>query len=247
MAYEIFKGLMQMDSARAQKALAKKEATVKERYMGALTAGQELQTTLLKAKLDAGMIELEREAKAQANIMGKSQHEALKMRNRKMREMLDSKDPDEVALATSALLGIDANRQSDSMIDALSLQNQQMKTHIDMLTFNLREQQSRRDSAGDILNLATSLASSGMAKEIFGEEGEPFMKEAVRNAFVTYMGGELPPPSSVPQVAPDKPSWLDSIFNKGKYNAPGTTEGQAIDSEVLEKKLGQMREGVDVK
>lgn len=247
MAFDVFKGLMQMENVRVSRAHAKRELDIKETYMGALTATQELQSTLLKSRLDAGLVELERQAKANQNRMGKQQFKMLKTRNRKIREMLDSNDETEKLMATSALLGIKANENSELVIKQLSLQNQQMQTQLQVMGFGLRQDKARQDSAGEILNLATALSQAGLSKEIFGEEGDQFMKTAVRNAFTAYLGGDLPDPNTVPDVAPEDPGFIESMKNRLGFGE-GSPAGEIptdeiLDSVTLEERLRQMREG----
>ncbi len=255
MAFEVFKGLMQMESARTAKAHAKRELDIKESYMGALTSTQKLQSDLLKNRLDAGLIELEREAKANQLSIGKHQFKMLKTRNRKIREMLDSDDETEKLMATSALLGINAVRKSDDTIKQLTLQNQQMQTQLQVMSFGLKENAARQNSASEILNLATALSEAGLSKEVFGEEGDVFMKQAIRNAFITYLGGDLPDPATVPDIAPPSPGLWDRMkgvvgiggektVNAIKSDVPAGTFGgdAAVDSAALEERLRKMRE-----
>jgi hypothetical protein len=248
MAYEVFKGLMQMENAKESRKIAKRELAVKEAYMGALTGQQLLQTEMMKSRLDAGLVELEREAKAQENLMSKQQFKLLKTRNRTIRKMLDSEDKDERLLATSALLGVSANQQSKAMIDALSLQNQQMRTSIAQMEFGLRQDQAKKDAAGEIMNLAMAISQSDLAKDIFGKEGDQFMKKAVRNAFIAQLGGELPDPETVPEVTPDKPGFFQRWFGDAENEPIGSAEeSEALDSDVLEERLRRMRQGEKVK
>ena len=230
MAFDVFKGLMQMENARVTKAHAAGELAVRKSYMGALTATQELQSTLLKQRLDSGLVELERQAKSTQLKVGKQQFKMLKTRNRKMREMLDSDDETEKLMATSALLGINALSKSDDAIKQLTLQNQQMQTQLQFMAFGLRENKARQDSAGEILNLATALSEAGLSKEIFGEEGDVFMKQAVRNALIAYLGGDLPSPETVPPVAPETPGFFQSFKSKLGLG-PGSPAGEGIPTE----------------
>lgn len=234
MAFEVFKGLMQMENARVSKAHAKRELDIKESYMTALTANQNLQTDLLTQKLDAGLAEAERQFKANQLSISKEQLKVIRTRNIKIKEWIKSDDPDKKMMAMSAIFGVTNNAKQKQEIDMLKLGMEQQKFELAKLTFGLRETmasnktadeqlgfllgpggkilEEREKTAGSIeLEIAKKAAEvGGIDPNTIGPKRQDFIENALQNLtdIIAAIGkggtGQVTDPSDVSVTVPKK-------------------------------------------
>jgi hypothetical protein len=230
-------GAAAIDLQRKGLKLKRKEVSIRSAYMDALTSTQELQNQLIDQRIKSRIVDLERQAAAHKVTAAGQQTELFGMKLDELKRMMNSSDEEERAKARAIAIGYDAVRDSNEQIKLLTLQNQQMATAIRGMTFELQQDKARQNSASEVLNLAVGLSEAGLAKEIFGEEGEPFMKQAVRNAFVTYLGGEPAGAETVPPIAPETDSWWDRFLGRGKVSPEAVEIERTEESKALEEEL----------